>query len=256
MGACPRVAEILPRPLRHEVFPGCSPAQVMADEFACTGACPMPCRVTIPDAKTAFAIGYDNGRFARSVVTSELGTEPFETCDYEGATLVACTSDRSQRAPVERDPHGRIVVIGEDEHRQFGLEYDARGDAVSVEWRDQEVTAALTYDRDHQLIGERYRAGSLNDLAIDYAYDTRGNVVSITSTNHALPRHPTAIHFGYDVANRRVRVTRDADDHGVSKTIAFDYDARGRLVRAIETARDATQEESHDTSYAYDCTAP
>ena len=58
------------------------------------------------------------------------------------------------------------------------------------------------------------------------------------------------------MANRRVRVTRDADDHGVSKTIAFDYDVRGRLVRAIETARDATQEESHDTSYAYDCTAP
>src|ERR1700733_12428109 len=147
--ACPLVAGILPRPLQHDVFPGCSPAQFMSDNFACVEPCPTPCRITIPDAKTSFALDYANGRFAHSVVTSELGTEAFEACEYDGATLVACTSESDRRAPVRRDERGRIIEVGDDPHRQYELEYDVRGDAVSAESADQGVTAALTYDRDH-----------------------------------------------------------------------------------------------------------
>jgi YD repeat-containing protein len=249
------VAESLPRPLRHEVFPGCTPAQLMSDELACTEACPTPCRVTIPDAKAAFAIEYDHGRYARSVVTTDLGTEAFETCEYAGATLVACTSDNHRRMPVVRDTHGRVTELGDGEPPAFEIEYDAHGDAVSVAVRDGEANAVLSYDRDHRLIAERYRTDSPNEVAIAYAYDARGNIATITSTHQARPVAGT-MHLAYDAQNRCVRITTDADDRGLARAIAIEYDARGRLVRTTETDRTATREESHDVAYAYDCTAP
>lgn len=136
--------------------------------------------------------------------------------------------------------------------------YDAKGNNLATTYADESVESRGSYtstglpqvstNRRGQAIHYTYTSsGKIARKALpdgsydDFAYDTRGNLVSVTEHPASGPARVTT--YTYETATHGDRIRRI--DYPESKWVEYDYDPFGRRVRLADSA-------GGDTRYEYD----
>jgi len=224
-------------PWAQELFPGCSPFQIEAEGFVCDGPCPTPCRARIvlyTDLVYLHAYEYDDrGRWLSTTVLAT-PTTPGRSgvvvlaCTYDGDRLANCTGTEGP-VRLDRDAQGRLIRV--EGGGDFGSSIEPASFKYDGLGRVAEIQAAtlghrvFAYDQSGRLITEK-----TDSETFTYVYDEQGRLTRYDNARQPSSRGT----YSYDASTgRRIRIETTAPTFTVIRS--FEYDARGRPTRAVET---------------------
>ena len=133
------------------------------------------------------------------------------------------------------DANGRLLSLTDPNGRSTTFTYDANGRQTSI------TTGALVSKFTYNANGQRSSVSLANGSILDYAYDDAHRLTDVIDTRD------TNLHLTRDAAGSVTQSTMTVASGAVTRSRAFAYDQRGRL---LQMAGNSGQK----TAYAYDRT--